>query len=326
MDRRGVLAALTPLLAGCFGGTAATRTRTPAGESTGTATPATDRAATDAPTEAATPTETPESGTATPSGAEDRAAELLGTTRERIGTAVEAYAGSGDVTDVRADADGFVAADVYAALVRANAAAGRAAALAATDEQASTAAQLDRVIAFLTRATAAQENVIEGHDALEGARSALAAGDADGAGTRRAEMATAAETAGRALSHLTSDASADDMAAVEALDADDYEAKRAQFDAATTVLQDAGGAVSTAASGAELLSVARTRGENGNGSAAADDAADAQDRFETAASTFESLAADLPSAAAAFEEPLAALADLASEKASEAADVRSRYG
>lgn len=327
MERRGVLAALTPLLAGCFGGSAVSRTRTADREPTpaATATPgaAGTATATPEPTETATPE--PDQGEADEAAAAGDAAEHVEAARERIGTAVDEYADSGDVAEVSVDADGFVPADVYAALVRANSSVGRAAALAATDERETTVARLEGVVAFLMRATAAQANAIEGHDALVTARDALAGGDRDAATAGEQGIATAAETVGRALSHLTSESDPADAEAVDVLDADDYRAKRDQFDAATTVLDGAADGVSSVVNGIELLSVARTRGENGNAEAAAEDAADARERLEDAASTFEDLAADLPGGVAAFEDPLASLADLAGEKASAAADVQSQY-
>lgn len=330
MERRGVLAALTPLLAGCFGGSAVSRTRTADRDSTpaATATPgaAGTATATPEPTETATPEPDPgEAEEADEAAAAGDAAEHVDAARERIGTAVDEYADSGDLAEVGVDADGFVPADVYAALVRANSSVGRAAALAATDERETTVARLEGVVAFLMRATAAQANAIEGHDALVTARDALEGGDLDAATAREQGIATAAETVGRAFSHLTSESDPADAEAVDALDADDYRAKRDQFDAATTVLDGAADGVSSVVNGIELLSVARTRGENGNEEAAAEDAADARERLEDAVSTFEDLAADLPGGVAAFEDPLASLADLAGEKASAAADVQSQY-
>ena len=323
MHRRRVLAALTPLLAGCFGGSAVSRTETPDGESTAAATETPEPTATptETPEPTATPTETPDE----PAAAEEEAAQHIETARDRIDTAVDEYADDGDITDVRADAEDFVPGDVYAALVRANSGASRATALAATAEQETTAARLEGVVAFLTRATAAQENVVEGHDALVAAREALDDEVTDLVDARVDEVDTARENAERALSHLTSDTDASDVEAVDALDDDDYETKREQFDAATDALDDATGEVSDFADGVDLLNAARTRGENGNEDAAVEDATDAQERLEEVASAFGDIVDDLPDAASGFEDAFTSFEDLADEKAGDAEDVQNDY-
>ncbi|MFB6301913.1 MAG: hypothetical protein ABEH78_03510 [Haloferacaceae archaeon] len=326
MDRRGVLAALTPLLAGCFGGGTVSSATTPDASTTAaTGTPAGNGTATATPGPTETATATPEQ-TASASAAEEAATGHIETARERIGTAVETYADSGDITDVGADAEGFTPGDVYAALVRANSAVSRAGALAATDDQETTVARLEGVVAFLTRATAAQANVIEAHDALTASRRALVDGESGEVSARRAEVDAARKAAERALSHLTSEATADDMAAVDVLDAGDYETKREAFEASTTALADAVGAVSTFADGLELLAAARNRGENGDTAAAAEDAAGAESRFKEVASTFGDLVDGLPDAAGGFADLFTAFADLADEKASVAADLADQYG
>lgn len=319
MDRRGVLAALPPLLAGCFGGGAVSRRRTDA-------TPNGTETTTARPTGTATRTETatPESES-TSSAAEQKAARYVRTARDRIRTAVEGYADSGDLTDVHADADRFVPGTVHAALVRANSAASHAAALAATDEQRTTATRLKGVVAFLTRATTAQANVIEGYDGLVTIREALDDEESSEVDRRLDDVDTARENAERALSHLTTDTDAADTEAVEVVGTDDYRAKRAQFKAATTALDDAAEEASSFADGIDLLSAARTRGENGNADAAVEDATEAKDRLETVASAFGSLADDLPSEASVFEDLFGSFEDLADEKASAAGDVKSEY-
>jgi hypothetical protein len=319
MDRRGVLAALTPLLAGCFGGGTVSRTGTSGGTaSPATGTPASNGTATPESTETATPEPT--------ASADDEAATgHIETARERIETAVDEYAGTGDITDVSADADEFVPGNVYAALVRANSSVSRAGALAATDDQETTVSRLEGVIAFLTHATTTQANVIEGYDSLVAAREALDDEEPDEAETRRDEADTARETADRALADLTSESVAEDMAAVDVIDEDDHQAKREAFDAATDAIDDAGSEISTFADGIELLSTARTRGENGNEDAAVADATDAQERLEDAASAFGTLVDDLPSAAGAFEDLFTSFEDLADEKANDASDVQDEY-
>lgn len=321
MHRRRVLAALTPLLTGCFGGSAVSRTETPDGESTAGATPE----PTDTPTPTPAPTDTPTPTPEGPTAAEAEAARHIETARDRIETAVDEYADGGDLTDVRADAEGFVPGDVYAVLVRANSAVSRAAALAATDEQETTAARLEGVVAFLTRATAAQENVIEGHAALVAARDALDDEVTDLVDTRVDEVDTARENADRALSNLTSDTDASDVEAVDALDDGDYETKRDQFDAATDALDDAMGEVSNFADGIDLLTAARSRGENGDEDAAAEDAADAWERLDDVASAFGDILDDLPDEASAFEDLFVSYQDLADEKAADAEDVQNDY-
>lgn len=321
MHRRGVLAALTPLLAGCFGGNAVSRTETPDAGSTPAPTATPEPTATPTPEPTATPTETPE-GSA-PAGEE--AATHIETGRDRIRTAVDEYADGGDLTGVRADAEGFVPGDVYAALVRTNSAVSRAATLAATDEQETTVDRLDGVVAFLTRATAAQENVIEGHDALVAAREALDDEVTDLADARVEEVDTARENAERALSHLSVGSDASDMDAVGVVDDDDYRTKREQFDAATTALDDARSEVADFSDGIVLLGTARSRGENGDEDDAVEDATDAQERLEEVASAFGDLVDDLPSEASAFEDLFTSFEDLADEKAGVAEDVKNEY-
>lgn len=326
MDRRAVLALLTPLVAGCFGGEAIRRTEAPGGTSTETPTPESTGTATPEPTATTTPepteTDTPEP---TPSADEREAERHLRTARDRIEATVDEYGGAGGLAEVRADADSFVPSDVYVSLVRANAAVNRAAALAATDEQETAAEQLAGVVTFLSRSTAAQASVIAGHDALSAALDALEDGEGDEVGDSLDPMDTAREETERALSHLDSDTDVADVDAVESVDEDDYETKVEQFEAEATALDDAIDPLSTAADGTVLLSTARSRGENGDGDDAADDAADAQERLEEAASTFGNLAGDLPDGATAFEALFESLQEETAALAAAAADVRNEY-
>lgn len=319
MKRRGVLALLTPLLAGCFGGGAVRKTAEPGRTETAAATPTATPEPTGTPTSEATETATvtPESTPAS-TGDEGLAADHLGTARERVGTAVDAYADGGALTEVRADADGFAPDDVYVALTRANAAVGRAAALAATDEQETAVARLEGVVAFLSHATAAQANAIAGHDALVGARRTLADDSGTGTNGHLGEIRTARDAIRDAVSSLESGSDPSDATAVDAFGADAYRTKVEQFDAAATTLDDATGPVSTLSDGLVLLETARTRSENGDEESAKEDAEEAVEKLEAAEGTLEDLVDGLPDAAATFESPLSALRDLAAEKRAEA--------
>ena len=135
MDRRAFLVALTPLVAGCFGGQrsqpTATSTETP--ESTPTETPE------------PTPTETPEP-TATPEPeASPEAAQHIDDAQDRLTESVYVYTGgvTDDLLSVTAETEEFRARDVLLRLDRVQRAIAAAEADATTDEQRATIASLD---------------------------------------------------------------------------------------------------------------------------------------------------------------------------------------
>lgn len=320
MERRGVLALVAPLLAGCFGGEAVRERATPESRpQTATDTPKPDTPA----AETVTATDTPEPAE-TPASTDGEAEAQFRAAREQIAAAVEAYAGDADLPAVRAD-DGFDAGEVYAALTQASAAVGRAKALASTDEATTTVDRLGGVVAFLSHATAAQAGVVEGHDALVAARAALAEEGEVGSDGHLEEVRSAVEAVERALSHVESESEAADAAAVEALDADAYRTKVAQFEAGAAALDGAADAAATLSDGLVLLETARTRGENGDEESAAEDAAEAEEKLTAAASTFGDLVDGLPAEAGAFEAPLDAFAELAATEKSAAADLAAQY-
>lgn len=318
MRRRGLLALLAPLTAGCLGGVEVSRQgeqsapadggQAPTNESTTTATPA--------------PT-TPDQSE---SVASDRqaAARRLRVAGDRLREAVSAYAGTASVADVTAD-DEFVARDVYVSLVGASGAVEEARALAATDDQTERATALSGVVAFLSHATAGQAAMGAGHDALLSVPAALRSGDVsraravvDGLGADRREVEQAA-------SLVRSESTESDVETTAVVADDSRRLKLAQFDAAVVALDDAVRPVRALVDGVERLVDARAAAAADDGDEATSLASDAERTLEDAETDLSGLADSLPAAAAPFADAADTLADYAAARDDEAADVRRGY-
>jgi hypothetical protein len=323
MDRRGFLALLAPLTAGCFGGaTVSRREEMPPATETPDATANGQDGSRSTATRTPEPTDTPEQ---TPSPSEQKAERRLETARERVREVVEEYADSGDLADVRADEDEFVPSDVYVALVRASGAVNEFSALAATDEQEATAEALVGVVSFLSRATAGQAAAVAGHDALLAVRDDLDAGSVESAESSVDALGEHRDDVERAVAHVESESDDADLEATDALADDARSTKLDQFEAAETALDDVADPVRTLVDGADLLGSAREEADDGNDEYAADLASDAADAFAEVYDDLDELAGDLPREAGPFEDAIETLAEFASDGEHAADDLVDEY-
>jgi len=316
MRRRGFLALLAPLTAGCLGGVEVSRQSEQSVPEDDGETPTNDSAT-------ATPTPTATAGPSEGSSDRRAAARRLRAASDSLGEAVSAYAGGGSVADVAAGEE-FVARDVYVALVDASGAVEEAETLAATDDQRERAAALSGVVAFLSHATAGQAAMGAGHEALLSVPGTLRTGDVagaravvDGLGADRREIEEAA-------SLVRSESSESDVEATDVLADDDRRLKLAQLDAAVVALDDAVRPTRALVDGVERLVDARAAAANDE-SDAADIAADAETTLDDAEADLDALADGLPGAAAPFADAVETLADYAAARADEAADIRLGY-
>lgn len=316
MRRRGFLALLAPLTAGCLGGVEVSRQGEQSVPEDGGETPTNGSTATPAPTATPGPSE---------NGASDRqaAARRLRVANDRLREAVSAYAGGGSVADVGAG-DEFVARDVYVSLVQASGAVEEARTLAATDDQRARAAALSGVVAFLSHATAGQAAMGAGHEALLSVPDTLRTGDVAGARAVVDDLGVDRREIEQAASLVRSESTESDVEATEVLADDARRLKLAQFDAAVGALDDAVRPVRALVDGVERLVDARA--------AAADDESNATSLASAAETTLDGAEADLdaladglPEAAAPFADAVATLADYAGARAAEAADIRLNY-
>ena len=319
MRRRGFLALLAPLTAGCLGGVEVSRQgQRAAPAETETPTPNGSAPANDT----ATPTETP-----TPEGTPDRReAELaVRSAREAIRAATSAYAGAGGVADVTADDEAFVARDVYVELVDASGAVEEARALAVTDEQTERATVLAGVVTFLTRATEGQAVMAAGRRAILDVPAALRDGDVSRARTLVDEFDTHRTEIRDARSRLRTEVSDDHLEATQLVEDDARDRTLEKFDAAATVLDDANRPIRALIDGVERLVDARAAVTDNDDDAAAEAAGDAEFALDRAKEDLTALTDDVPTEAPAFAEALERVADYADARTDEAADIRDDY-
>jgi hypothetical protein len=330
MRRRGFLALLAPLTAGCLGGVEVSRQGRQAAPATETPAPgAANESAGGTENATATATPTPEStpaGTPEPSEAERREAEArIRTARDHLDAAVSAYAGVGGVADVAADDEAFVARDVYVELVSASGAVEEARALAVTDEQADRAATLAGVVAFLTRATDGQAAMAAGRRAMLDVPATLREGDVAEARALVDEFDTHREEIREAASLVRSESSEADLEATEVVADDAWNRTLEKFDAAATALDEATRPTRALVDGVERLVDARTAVTDDDDDAAREAAGDAEFALDRAAEDLAALADEVPTEAPAFAAAAERLADYARARADEATDIRDDY-
>ncbi|MEF8819065.1 MAG: hypothetical protein V5A31_08995 [Haloferacaceae archaeon] len=321
MRRRGFLALLAPLTAGCLGGVQVSRegaqsTPEEGGETTPTPT------ATPADDETATPTPDPEP--ASTAGDERTAARRLRVAEDRIAAAVSAFGDGGGLGDVTAD-EAFVARDVYVELVRASGAVEEARARASTDAQTERARALSGAVAFLSHATAGQAAMAAGHRAIVEVPEALRSGDVGRARALVDELGTHRRELERAASLVRSESSDTDVEATDAVADDARRLKLAQFDAAVTALDDAARPVRSLVDGVQRLVEARAVAADYDNDDASSIASDAETVLDDAENDLSALADDLPTEAAAFADAIDRLATYADDRSNEAGDIRRAY-
>jgi len=307
MDRRAFLVALTPLVAGCFGGQrsqpTATSTETP--EPTPTETPE------------PTPTETPEP-TATPEPeASQEAAQHIDDAQDRLTESVYIYTGgvTDDLLSVNAETEEFRARDVLLRLDRVQRAIAAAEADATTGEQRATIGSLDTMQRFLTLATDAQSWLIDGHDALTEAYTHLDERDLADAEADIEAVETAAEEVSEPTATIEEEMSPESASVTDAVDADEYEAKVAQLDDESAVLEALGDDAADIREGFTLIDEARDESVDGRRDEAADTADRAYELLSDAEDRLDDRLSDLPERADAFEDVADDLLDLASSGA-----------
>jgi len=317
MDRRAFLVALTPLVAGCFGGQRSQPTATET--STGTPEPT----ATPEPT----PTETPEP-TATPEPeASEAATELIDDARSQLTEAVYLYTGgvTDDLLSVTADAESFRARDVLLRLNGIPRTLAEAEAEATTDEQRATVESLDAMQRFLTQATDAQSWLIDGHRALTEAYGHMDNDDLDAASDDVERVETAAEEVGDPTTTIREEMDTADAAVLDAVGESEYERKVSQLNAEADVLGSLGDGVADLENGLSLLVRARDEIDEGRTDQAADTADRAYDVLSDVEDRFDELLDDFPAEAEAYEEVTDDLRYLADRNANDADAIYEDY-
>jgi uncharacterized phage infection (PIP) family protein YhgE len=315
MDRRAFLVALTPFVAGCFGGE-------PSG-SDATATPTSTATPTETPAPTATPT-----ATATPEPqASSEAAEQIDTAQDRLTEAVYIYTGgvTDDLLSVTADAETFRARDVLLRLDKVQRALAEAETTATTDDQRATVESLDTMQRFLTLATDAQSWLIDGHDALTEAYSHMDDDDLGDAEDDVERVKTAADQVSEPIEAIGAETEESPAAAVDAIDADEHGAKVTQLTDESEVLTTLADDADDIRNGVTLLSRARDEIDDDRTDRAADTADRAYDTLNDAEDRLDDLLDDFPERASAFETVAEDLRYLASRNADDADSIYEQY-
>jgi len=319
MDRRAFLVALTPLVAGCFGGQRSQPTPT----ATATETP--EPTATETPEPTAT--ETPEP-TATPEPeASEAAAERISEVRNQLTEAVYLYTGgvSNDLLSVTADAESFQARDVLLRLSGVPRTLAEAEAEATTDEQHATVEALDGMHRYLTQATDAQSWLIDGYRALTEAHTHLDDTDLDAAEDDVERVETAADEIGEPTTTLQEEMDVASASALDAVDEDEYEEKVSQLNAEADVLTSLGDNLTDLENGISLLTQARDEIDDDRTERAADTADRAYDVLSDVEDRLDELLDDFPARADAFEDVTDDLRYLAARNADDADAIYEDY-
>jgi hypothetical protein len=315
MDRRAFLVALTPFVAGCFGGE-------PSG-SDATATPTSTATPTETPAPTATPT-----ATATPEPqASSEAAEQIDTAQDRLTEAVYIYTGgvTDDLLSVTADAETFRARDVLLRLDKVQRALAEAETTATTDDQRATVESLDTMQRFLTLATDAQSWLMDGHDALAEAYVHMDEYDLQDAEDDLERVETAGEEVSDPTSTIRDEMDAESASVTDAIGADEYEAKVTQLTDEAEVLAALGDDAIDIRNGLTLIADARDEIDDDRTDEAADTADRAYELLNDVEDRLDDRSSELSERADAFEDILDDLLDLASSRATEAENIYDRY-
>lgn len=308
MDRRAFLVALTPFVAGCFGGQRSqpAPTSTEPSDPTPTETPE--------PTPTGTPTATPEPE------ASDAAAERITEARNGLTEALYLYTGgvTDDLLSVTAETEEFRARDVLLRLNGIQRTLVEAEAEATTDEQRGTVASLIAMQEFLTHATDAQSWLIDAHDALTEVYTHLDDDDLGDAEDDIERVRTAAEEVSDPTTTLSEELDASNATALDAVDENEYEEKVAQLNDGADVLGTLSDGVADLKNGMSLLDRGRDEAADGETDRAADTADRAYDVLNDVEDRFDTLLDDFPERAEAFETVADDLRYLASRSADDA--------
>ncbi|MFB6257020.1 MAG: hypothetical protein ABEH58_09915 [Haloplanus sp.] len=311
MDRRAFLVALTPFVAGCFGGqrSQSTPTATETSEPTPTATPE------------PTPTATPEPE------ASPEAAQHIDDAQDRLTEAVYIYTGgvTDDLLSVTAETDEFRARDVLLRLDRVQRAIAAAEADATTDEQRATIASLDTMQRFLTLAADAQSWLIDGHEALAEVYTHLDERDLSDAEADIERVETANDEVSKPTATIKEGMSADSAAAVDAIGSDEYSSKVGQLTDEADVLAALGDSATDLHEGISLIVEARDAVDEDRTSEAADAADRAYELLSDVEDRLDERLSNLPERADAFEDVANDMLDLASSRAADAESIYDNY-
>lgn len=317
MHRRTFLVALTPLVAGCFGGQRSQSTPEP------TATDAPESTPTATPEPTATPT-----ATATPEPeASEAAAQRIGDARNRLTEAVYIFTGgvSDDLLSVTADTESFRARDVLLRLDGIQASLTEAEAEATTDEQRATIESLDTLQRFLTLATDAQSWLIDGHDALTEAYTHMDDGDIDAAEDDVETVETAAEEVSEPTATVREEMDVASASAIDAIDESEYEGKVAQLSDEADVLSSLADDADDIRNGISMIERARDEIDDGRTDRAADTADRAYEVLNDVEDRIDEMLDDFPERADAFEDVADDMRYLASRHADDADAIYEEY-
>ncbi|MEF8856058.1 MAG: hypothetical protein V5A16_01415 [Haloplanus sp.] len=319
MDRRAFLAALTPLVAGCFGGQRSQPTATPTDTPEPTATPTPEPTATPTPEPTATPTPEPE--------ASEAAAQRISDARSRLTEAIYIYTGgvSDDLLSVRADAESFRARDVLLRLNGIQRALVEAETEATTDEQRATVESLDTMQRFLTQATDAQSWLIDGYRALTEAYTHMDDGDLDAAEDDIERVETAADEVSEPTTTLREEMNIESASVIDAVDESEYENKVSQLGNEADVLATLGASVADIENGISMVERARDEIDENRTDRAAETADRAYDVLSDVEDRLDDLLDDFPERADAFETVTEDLRYLASRNADDADAIYEDY-
>lgn len=324
MKRRALLAALTPLVAGCFSGTdpESGQPERPTAEPTSTPT-------TEQPTETPEPTPTTTETTQTPTGDQTAAAEKIRIAQNNLREAVYTYTGgtTDDLLNVSAETEEFDARTVLLKLDAVQTATNDAEDLAATDEQEQLVASLMEMERFLTYAADLQARLILGHDTTSEARAALEADDRD-EDTIESTLDTLSDVVDNTEQPLTEVRDNVDAASTDAtstISSDEYDRKITQFEHERSVLVDLNDALLSIYAAVEDIEEAREEADYGNEDDAEEMADMAAETLDDVVDDLDDLEDDLPSRADAFEDSVADTLDMAEEYLREAEDFEVSY-
>jgi hypothetical protein len=303
-----------------------TATGTPTGTPTPTATE-TERE-TETPTETETETETStETETETPalSEEEEQAAQELRRAVGDLNEAVATYVGSddGSLTDVTAADTGFSRVAVLGDLTDADDHI-QAARSRASQRQQDRLTAVENARLFLGLSNDAQPRLVAAYDEGERARDAVD-------DQRESEIANATDAlrsersdAEGLLSRIESETSAENVAVVPAVPAEEYEAKVSQFRAEVDGFGSLADFLDRLREAVVDLNDAERFDRVDRERDARENAAEAAEAFETLADELESFAEELPDLATAIESLGTDLADLATTKAEDAREIEER--
>ncbi|GAB6860487.1 hypothetical protein ACFR97_08880 [Haloplanus litoreus] len=319
MDRRAFLVALTPFVAGCFGGQPSDSNATATASPTETPEPT--------PTETPEPTATP-TATATPEPeASSEAAQQIGEARDQLTEAVYVYTGgvTDDLLSVTAETESFRARDVLLSLDGIQRALVEADSEATTEEQRATVESLDTMQRFLTQATDAQSWLIDGHDALSEAYSHMDDNDLDAAEDDVERVETAAEEVSEPTGILEEEMDVDAASVVDVVGENEYEEKVSQLVEEADVLSSLGDAAADLRNGISMVVRARDEVDDDRTDRAADTADRAYDVLNDVEDRVDDLLDDFPERADAFEDVADDMRYLASRQADDADTIYEQY-